>query len=41
MVFRVTLSPRALKDVESDYIYYAETDLSFACSWYDGLEATL
>ena len=41
MVFRVRLSPRALKDVESAYIYYAEIDGSYAWSWYDGLEAAL
>ena len=35
MVFRVRLSPRALKDVKSAYIYYAEIDGSYAWSWYD------
>lgn len=41
MEYRVELSPRALRDIESTYLHYAEIDLDYAIAWFNGIEVTI
>lgn len=41
MVFQVSLSPRAIADVENAYLWFKEQDRAFADEWFQGLAHAL